>query len=146
MNEHFPIVSKTIGVARLHKRAIEGAIDYMGINRSQHQILMALSHSGKINSQKEFAERIGVTPAAITQLLSSLEAEGLIERRQARDSRYNEILITERGRRIVESSKERFNFVDNAMFEGFSEEDKESFFAYLCRLEDNLKAFLEVND
>ena len=67
----------------------------------------------------------------------------LISRTVGEDSRYNEISITEKGREIVEHSREHFMNVDCATFNGISEEELESFSKCLDKIQNNLNEFLE---
>ena len=91
---------------------------------------------------KEMAERLQITPAAITVALSKLERDGLISRKTGADSRYNEIEITEKGKEIVERSKNHFAKVDREAFQGIDESELLVFEKCLDKMYSNLSAFL----
>ena len=116
------IIRKMIAVNRMHKRAIETVVDDIGIHRSRHQILMKLAKHKTIKSQKEIAEELGITQAAMTISLTKLEKDGLITRISGKDNRYNEISITEKGTEIVEKSREYFAKIDRKTLSGLSED------------------------
>ena len=105
--------------------------------------VMNLAKNDKFKSQKEIAEHLGITQAAITGALSKLERDGLISRTVREDSRYNEISITEKGREIVERSRAHFMAVDEKTFSGFSDEELELFSNCIDKMQNNLKAILE---
>ena len=117
---------------RTHHRLIEEKVRSVGLHRTSHMVLMYLSHDEDSPSQRELAERLCVTPAAITGILNNLERDGLIRRCSGKDSRTNEIVITDEGRAIVERSRELFFEVDTEMFAGLSEDE---LLAYISTLE-----------
>ena len=138
-SRHYEIIHKMITVSKMHKKAIDTAVDNIGVQRSKHRILMMLSQSDHTASQKEIAEKLDVSSAAVTVSLTALERDGLITRNSGADSRYKEISVTEKGKAIVEVTQNHFINVDKITFEGLSEQD-------LCALEkcfdkmlDNLK-------
>ncbi len=138
-NKYKDTVKLMIGINRLHKRAFEEEISKSGIHRTQHFILMRLSDEAKPRSQKEIAEHLGITPAAVTLALSKLEACGLIERKAGEDTRFNEISLTEKGREIVEATRASFTKIDEAAFCGITAEEKEIFDRCLKTMKKNLE-------
>lgn len=140
--KNYELVRKMITTNKMHKQAIETVIDDTGIHRGRHLILMNLAKDEKIGSQKEMAERLQITQAAMTVSLSKLERDGLILRKVGADSRYNEIEITEKGKEIVERSKTHFAMVDAETFQGLSEEELEIFEKCLDKMHSNLTSYL----
>ena len=135
-----------LDINRLHHNATEKYVDSFGIHRSQHMMLMYLANHDEINSQKSIANDFGISPAAVATSLKKMEREGYIERRaDPRDTRYNTISITKKGRDICRKSCAIFSRVDRAMFEGFSEKDLMQFTALMQRITDNLLQ-LQEND
>ena len=122
-NEIINVIRQMISVNRMHKRAIETVVDDIGIHRSKHQVLMKLAKRETVRSQKEIAEELGITQAAMTVSLSKLERDGLIARTTGKDNRYNEISITEKGREIVEKSREYFTLIDRKTLAGLTQEE-----------------------
>lgn len=141
-DKNYELVRKMITTNKMHKQAIETVVDDIGIHRGRHLILMNLAKAEKIASQKEMAERLQITQAAMTVSLSKLERDGLISRKTGADSRYNEIEITEKGKEIVERSKNHFATVDSKAFEGIDEHELLAFEKCLDKIYSNLSAFL----
>lgn len=141
-DKNYELVRKMITTNKMHKQAIETVIDDIGIHRGRHLILMNLAKDEKISSQKEMAERLQITQAAVTVSLSKLERDGLILRKVGADNRYNEIEITEKGKAVVEMSKKHFATVDAETFQGISEEELEIFEKCLDKMHLNLTKFL----
>ena len=137
------LVEKTIRLAiragRLHRHKIEEKVGGFGFHRSSHMALMYLAKSERPPSQREIAEHLSITPAATTGILKRLEQDGYIERCAAKDSRYNEISITDRGREIVSMSREAFFEVDREMLSGFSDGELEQLTSMLSRICENLE-------
>ena len=138
-NNNFKAVNMLISTNRMHKRLIDSSVsDKVGLHRTQHVILMHLSKKDRLPSQKELAEHLNITPAAITSALKKLESGGYISRSMGYDNRFNEILITELGRRVVEESKAVFAKIDESMFLGFSNEELKILISYLERMQNNM--------
>ena len=133
------IIRLAIRVGRLHRHKIEEKVGGFGFHRSSHMALMYLAKCEKPPSQRALAEHLSITPAAMTGILKRLEQDGYVERCAARDSRYNEISITERGREVVLMSREAFLEVDREMLAGFSEGELEMLSDMLSRICENLE-------
>ena len=140
-NKYYHLIEKLIKTSRLHKRAIESYVDEIGIDRTRHRILMNISKY-EFKSQKELAESIGITPAAVTLALCKLEADGLIERKNGSDLRFNQISITEKGEELISNTKRSFAAIDAKTFEGFSEEEISELVRLLEKMEINIDSIL----
>lgn len=133
------LVEKYIRVTRLHRSVVERRLSCTGVYRSQHQILMFVSSNPNV-SQKELARMYGVSGATITVSLKKLEKGGYIRRLvDQNDNRFNQISITEKGRKVVEDSISIFRRMELCMFEGFSESDREVLGEMLDRIYGNLE-------
>ncbi len=128
-------------VTRRHHACAERRIGDLGLHHSQHRMLMHLAHFEQIPSQRELAEALGISPAAVATTLKRLEGEGYIARTmQGEDNRRNEIRITESGLAKVVESREIFEAIDRAMFEGLSEEELHILSRAFSRMDENLDA------
>ena len=126
---------------RLHHSAVEKRLKALGMHRSQHMLLMSVSHSPDNVSQKELAERLQITPAAVAMTLKKLESSGYISRRaDTDDNRVNRITVSEKGEEAVKLSEEIFSAVDDAMFEGISESELTAFIQIMEKINNNLLA------
>ena len=135
---------KMLRVSRLHRMVCERNISQMGIHHSQHHLLMYIAKEGEITTQKEIAERFGITPAAVARSLKSLESEGFIERDNFEgDGRCNRIKITDKGKEIIENSYKMFEDIDSGIFEDFNEDEIYALNYYLDKMQLKL---LKKND
>ena len=94
-------IEMMIKTDHMHKFLIDSRVRSLGIHRTQHRILMHLARHEKLPSQKELAEHLDVTPAAVTGALKKIEKDGYVERNLGHDNRFNELRITEKGRDLV---------------------------------------------
>ena len=124
---------------------IDSRVKEIGLHRTQHIILMSLARQERIPSQKELAERLDITPAAVTGALKSIEECGYIKRTLGQDTRYNEIEITEKGRALVNLTRQMFSEADAQVFEGLTEEDLDLFVSTLEKIQTNIERQIESN-
>ena len=104
---------------RIHHAVCDSKIKAFGIHPSQHMLLMHLAEKKEIASQKELAEHMHISPAALAVSLGKLEAGDYIEKETSpSDSRVNTLTITEKGRALVCDSKRIFDGIDAEMFRG----------------------------
>ena len=132
-------IDMMIRTDHMHKALIDSRVRDIGIHRTQHRILMHLARHGKLPSQRELAEHLDITPAAVTGVLKKIESDGYIERTLGKDNRFNEITITEKGRALVKLTREVFSSTDKSLFEGFSPEELDTYVSCLLKLQENIK-------
>ncbi len=125
---------------RMHKCAIDQQVKTIGIHRTQHRILMHLAKSDEfVPSQKELAEHLDITPAAVTGAIKSIEKDGYIVRTLGHDNRFNEIKITDKGRALVKRTRELFSKIDSSMFEGFTDSELDMYMVFLEKIQNNIR-------
>lgn len=113
-----------IKTARLNKRVMDFKIQQLGIHHSQHFLLMLLSKQPQMPSQSDIAKELDISPAAVATTIKKLKQSGYIEKKIAtEDERFHEIGLTEKGRQVIEQSKELFRQKDKEIFDGISEEE-----------------------
>ena len=139
---HTKAVRLFIRVMRRHHACMERRIGDLGIHHSQHRMLMQLTRPHETPpSQKELAEAMGISPAAVTASLKKLEKEGYVSRSMTdEDNRKNEIRITEEGMARINESRAAFESADLALFEGFTPEEMATLISFMERLDRNLDA------
>lgn len=136
-------IDMMIKTDHMHRAMIDCRVDTLGIHRTQHRILMHLARHNSLPSQKELADHLNVTPAAVTGALKKMEQDGYVERTLGQDNRFNELHITEKGRELVAKTKGIFFEADASMFEGFSDEELEMYISCLEKIQDNIKKHCE---
>ena len=110
-------------------------------------ILMYLCRCKDKISQKDIAEHFEISPAAVAVSLKKLESGGYIMRRSAEnDNRFNEIEITDKGKEIVEYSKNSFEVIDSKTFEGITDDNKQKLADLLDKVICNLKELSGKDD
>ncbi len=124
-----------------HYTCIERRLDEAGIPNNQHHLLMHLARYERIPCQKELAEALCLSPAAVATSLKQLEKDGYITRTVTEDdNRRNDIRITDMGYARIEECRSIYKAVDSEMFAGFTDEEMEVFIAMIARLDRNLDA------
>ena len=143
-NELHSFMHLFICTDRMHKSCVDRAISKLGIHRNQHIILMYLARHGDLPSQKDLAQHLRVSSAAVAVALQKLEADGYIVRSNGeKDNRYKKIEITEKGKDTVEKSREIFHEIDTAMCSTLTDEEISVMTSCLEKMRVGLKALGE---
>ena len=141
------LIGKILLVSKEHRMAINRYVEKNDLQKSQHRLLLVLSHlieERQSVSQRDLAESLSVTPAAVAVTLKKLEKNGIIVKKASEvDNRYNELAITEKGEQIVKDSKKAFHSTDMQMFKDFSNEELDQLGRFLDRIADNLQPLTE---
>lgn len=134
------LLHRYMKVGRCHRSVLERCLNSTGVYRSQHRILMSISDHPNI-SQKDLARINDVTTATVAVTLSKLEKGGYICRAvDEADKRYNQIVLTELGEKVVKDSRRIFREVESTMFKGFSETDFQTMEMLFDRILENLNS------
>ncbi len=130
---------------RMHRNLFEKATaKAFGIHRSQHMVLMCISQNNQV-SQNEIAQLMKISPAAASVTVKKLEFGDYIERRTGNnDSRKNIVVLTEKGKTVVDKTHKIFCEIDNKMIEGVSQRELEIFGTCLERMQKNLEEYNAV--
>lgn len=120
---------------RIQARAVMGET---GLHPGQPRLLQFIwDHPGC--TQKEAADELDVTPASAAASLKRLEKAGLVLRQpDQKDTRRNQLFITDRGMAQMEENKRQFAKLDERMFQGMTEEEVEAFRRACEKMFDNL--------
>lgn len=128
---------------RLHHTLAECRVSSLGLHRSQRSLMLIVSFYNNI-SQKELAKKLEISPAAVTVTLKKLETQGYIARASSvKDSRVNNIAITDKGRHVIDKTSEIFDELDKQTFKGFSDDDLDNLHRYLKQISENLQGVCE---
>lgn len=132
------IILQMINFNMRHRRIMQNYLEKTGVYQAQHRLLMEISDN-KDASQKDIADSMDVSAATIATSLKKLEKGGyIIRERHEEDNRLNIIAITEKGKKVVEQSKQIFEMADRKVFEGFNDEEKHTLSKLLQKLNANL--------
>lgn len=130
-----------------HRAAVQGELNAAGLGAVGHPMLMSILQSagedpeGQCQAQRELADLLHVSPAAVANSLKCLERDGYIRREPwERDARRNRVLLTQKGAAAVEGCREVFRRVSARMLAGFSPEELHQLAQFQNRMIDNLNS------
>ncbi len=120
---------------RKRRKIFENKVKELGIHHTQHRVLMHISRCDGAVNQKQIAEKFDVSPAAVAGVIKKLECGGYISRQMLEsDNRYNEVTITEKGKKMINDTRSIFEEMDKQMFKYFSENDIDKFMELLEKM------------
>jgi len=134
-----------------HRAAIQADLADRGLEGLGSPVLMMLLQSrgkdGDIPAQRDLAEAMRVSPAAIAMSLKSLERLGYVQKRtDAADQRRKRITVTPKGEAAVVKCWAALAATDARMMEGFSPAEREQLAAFLRRMLENLAGAQAAED
>src|SRR5690554_783900 len=132
-----------IHFAKKHRKVMQRCLDETGVYQAQHRLLMRISHH-PYSSQKELAQIMEVSTATVAVTLKKLERAGYVKKiMDKEDNRLNQVVITDKGNRVIEESKQIFNSTEKRIFENFTEEEKNTLLLLMEKLNANLSQLEE---
>lgn len=130
-----------------HRAAVQAELNAAGLEKVGHPMLVSILQSaeedpeGQCQAQRELADLLHVSPAAVANSLKCLERDGYIRREPwERDARRNRVLLTPKGAVAVEGCREVFRRVSARMMDGFSQEELAQLAQFQRRMLDNLNS------
>ena len=127
-----------------HHRTLDHAVAKTGVYRGQHHMLMTI-HRNRMCSQKELAQWMDISPAAVAVSLKKLEKDGYVRRIvDDADNRRHKIDLTEQGEQVVLQSYALFQAVDGKMFACCTEEERKIFSSCLDKMYESLREMERV--
>jgi DNA-binding MarR family transcriptional regulator len=119
-----------------HTRTAE-ALESLGLTTALFGLLNVLgTREGAI--QQELGSAMSVDPSTMVSLIDQLEAAGLAKRRtRATDRRAREVVITPKGRRVLEQARGLAMQVEDEVLRGLSAADRQRMLALLRRALDS---------
>lgn len=98
-------------------------MEEMEIKPSQAGVLFSLKCWGE-QSQKQLAERVGITPPSMTVALRKMEEKGYVSRKQdERDQRVIKIQLAPRGEECIEGIQKVVKEMESIIYQGMSREE-----------------------
>ena len=145
------VFCELLRTGRMHRAVVDSRMTVLGLHRGQYGILREIDTAeqdpnGKALSQKDIAERFGVSAAAVAMTMKKMEAEGLVSRNMAAmDNRFNELHLTDMGHSRLSHSCDIFREVDTKTFDGITEEELVCMLHCLEKMQKNLAAMPELD-
>lgn len=110
--------------ARQWRRAVDRRLQPFGLSEATWLPLIYLARASAPMRQKDLAAALMLDGSSVARLLEALEASGLIERREEEgDRRAKVILLTGRGRAIIEQVEIVSREVRNATLSGLTDDE-----------------------
>lgn len=126
----------------LHKDKCRKQFQKLNLSDGQPKVLsILLAMEGCL--QKELADECHVTPATMTSLLQNMEKNNLITKKRELVSggkRAYRVFFTEKGKEMAEKVNEIVSEIEKQSFEGFTDDEKETFLELFSRIKVNLKS------
>ena len=139
------LLSRSLNQA--HRAAVQSELNAAGLSEVGHPMLVSILQSagedpeGQCQAQRELADLLHVSPAAVANSLKCLERDGYLRREPwERDARRNRVILTEKGAAAVEGCREVFVRVSARMMAGFSPEELHQLAQFQRRMLNNLTA------
>ena len=139
------LLSRSLNQA--HRAAIQTELNAAGLEKVGHPMLVSILQSaeedpgGQCQAQRELADLLHVSPAAVANSLKCLERDGYVRREPwPEDARRNRVILTEKGAAAVEGCRDVFRRVSARMMAGFTEEELQQLAWLQRRMLDNLTA------
>ena len=119
-----------------HTRTAE-ALESLGLTTALFALLNVLgTHEGAI--QQELGSAMGIDPSTMVSLIDQLEAAGLAKRRpRPTDRRAREVVITPKGRRVLQRARQLAMEVEDEVLRGLSGAERRRMLALLRRALDS---------
>ena len=93
----------------------------------------------------ELAKTMGCTRQNVKEILNSLEKKQLIRlESDAKDKRKQRVYLTEHAQLVAEKYRKKETDFMNYLYEGISDEEVDSAYSIISKIEDNLKKMKEI--
>jgi len=143
--QELELLSRQINQA--HRTAIQAELNAAGLSEVGHPMLLSILESNapgdraaQCHAQRDLAELLHISPAAVANSLKSLEKGGYVRREpNAGDARRNIVTLTEKGSQAVEGCHQAFERVSHRMLVGFTEDEKAQLLSFRRRMLHNLR-------
>ena len=112
-----------ISINEIYAISVNERMEKMDLKPSQAGVLFSLKHWGE-QSQKQLAERVGITPPSMTVALRKMEEKGYVTRRQdEKDQRVVKIHLAPKGEECIEGIQRVICEMEEIVYQGISREE-----------------------
>ena len=131
-------------IDRLTKVYLRKGLKRYGLRDVGHpyilKVLIEPENNGQVDTQKDFADVLMISPAAIAQSLKRMTQEGLVEKvSDESDLRVNQINITHKGKEYVKKIDANLHNMAEAVFADFTDKEMDEIQQFNCRIIENIK-------
>jgi DNA-binding MarR family transcriptional regulator len=129
-------LAQLCGAFRSH---IDAALREHGLYVGQEHALMHLWEKDGL-TQTQLVERMGCTPATISNMVVRLESTGLVMRKRSEeDARITQVFLSKEGRALQTPVRALWKRAEDEMLAGFTTEERLLLRRLLLQARDNLK-------
>lgn len=123
--------------AMFHKKLLD-SLKSRHLTLGQPKVLDYLQdHDGA--SQKDIAAACHIEPGSLTSVLNRMEQKGMVERKMLNGNRRSlHVFLTTPGKADQQAVKEAFLTLEDQVFRGISEEDRDTFMRVFQKIYENL--------
>ena len=142
-SDQLELLSQQINHA--HRSAVSEELSRRGLSEIGHPMLLTIlegyqSDDPEGHAQRDLAELLHISPAAVANSLKSLERGGYVRREPGqKDARRNRVMLTDKGRAAVEGCQAAFQAVSERMLAGFTRGERDQLLALRRRMLENLR-------
>lgn len=129
-----------------HRGAVNAELSARGLGEVGHPMLLSILKSSGDDpaeccfAQRDLADLLHISPAAVANSLKSLEKGGYLTRTPgAADARRNQITLTDKGREAIQGCIQTFAVVSHRMLADFTPEELEQLMDFRQRMLNNLR-------
>ena len=107
----------------------------------QIEIINYLSkNQDKVIYQKDLEENLKISKAAISEVLTSMEKNGFIEKiNDTSDARRKRVVLSSETKKVHEDIEKRIDKLNDNLLDGISDDDLNIFIKVINKLKDNMK-------
>jgi MarR family transcriptional regulator, organic hydroperoxide resistance regulator len=139
MEDHKELGKLFFSIGRLQSTRADQYLDQIGLFRGQGMLLKFLVHHDGL-THSEIAEKLEISPAAVTKVIRRLEEQNFLKRQpDPKDDRISRVFIQPEGKKVADDIQNIFCQLDDRMFQGFSEDELELLHGFLLRMQSNLQ-------
>lgn len=104
----------------------------------QLRVLKYLQRHPEESQIADLSEFFDVSHVSMIHVVNALEDKGYVRREPIRRSRGKKIILTDEGKKLADDNEGRIDQLEEAMTDGFTEEEKEELLRMLKKINDNL--------
>ena len=124
-------------------QAMTNALASVELTAAQGHIMGFIAHSKIPPCPRDIEEAFHLSHPTVSGLLNRLEKKGFIAfRPDEQDRRCKRIHILPKGQELHETMHKTIQDTEARLVEGFTEEEKQQFYTFLCRAIDNMGGHL----
>ncbi len=143
------LISELLSTMDTMKKFSNYRMDFFGLNRGEYFMLVSIhdvQHHGEGISVSALSRKNQITKPAITQMVNTLEAKGLVVRSpDAKDRRIVRVSVTESGRELLRRAHCAFHEIMVKIIGELGEEDTKQLIRIFTKMNDLMEDYIKKN-